>query len=496
MGVPRFLAFDLGASGGRGIVGKLKDGRLSTREMCRFPNGMITVRGHLHWNIFELFERIKEGLSRCAGTASEQPLSVGIDTWGVDFGLLARDGSILGLPYGYRDHRTDGAMESFFEKLPRERVYELTGIQFLPLNTLFQLEAMVREGSPLLEVATDLLFIPDLITYLLTGVKATEFTFATTSQLYNPRTGDWEDELLAALGLPRTLMQEIALPGTMIGEPTAEVRAETGIGRVPVIAVATHDTGSAVAAVPAEGEDWAYISSGTWSLMGVETRTPIITDESLRLNFTNEGGVEGTYRFLKNITGLWLLEECRRAWAAERALEYDELMALARAAKPFCAMVDPDHPEFLNPPDMPEAIRRVCEISSQREPKSHGEFVRCALESLALKYRHVLGQLRRVCPNPINRIHVIGGGARNQTLCQFTADATGLPVIAGPAEATAVGNIMTQALAHGFVGSLAEMREVIRRSFEPIRYEPQETEKWDKAYARFKEIVSTRSFKN
>ena len=297
----RYLAFDLGAGSGRGVLGELEDGKLSIRELSRFPNGMIDVLDHLHWNIFGLFERIKDGLRLCAQEPGDPPESIGIDTWGVDFGLLGSDGGILGLPYGYRDSRTDGAMDSFFEKISRDRVYELTGIQFLPFNSLFQLEAMVRDSSPLLDIATDLLFIPDLLHYLLTGIKKTEFSFATTSQLYNPITSNWEDELLAALGLPKSLMQEIVQPGTTLGKTTPEIARETGFAPTPLVAVATHDTGSAVAAIPAEGHEWAYISSGTWSLMGVEIKTPIITEQALDLNFTNEGGVEGTFRFLKNI---------------------------------------------------------------------------------------------------------------------------------------------------------------------------------------------------
>ncbi len=488
-----FLAFDFGASSGRGIVGNLRDGRLRVRELCRFPNGMIRVRGHLYWNVFALFESIKGGLRLSAREQDGPPRSIGIDTWGVDFGLLARDGSVLGLPFGYRDSRTEGAMESFFDKCPRERVYELTGIQFLPFNTLFQLEAMARDKSPQLEAAADLLFIPDLLNYLLTGIKKSEFTFATTSQLFNPIKNDWEDELFDALGLPKEIMQEIVAPGDMIGETTREIAAEVGMGPTPVAAVAAHDTASAVAAVPAEGDDWAYISSGTWSLMGVETTGPIITGDSLKLNFTNEGGVAGTFRFLKNIAGLWLLEECRKSWAAERTYDHEELMGSAESAAPFRAFVDPDREEFLNPSDMPEAIRKVCAGAAQRPPDSHGEFIRCILESLALKYRFVLDQLRQVYPYPINRIHIIGGGSQNRMLCRFTANATGLPVIAGPVEAAAIGNIMVQALCAGDVGSLTEMREVVRRSFEPATYEPEQTSGWEAAYDRFRETIDVRA---
>ncbi|RJP25790.1 MAG: rhamnulokinase [Candidatus Abyssobacteria bacterium SURF_5] len=489
----RFLAFDLGASSGRGVLGEIADDRLRTREICRFPNGMIQVCGHLHWNIFNLFEQVKNGLKLCAEEPETIPLSVGIDTWGVDFGFLANDGSILGLPYGYRDSRTDGAMESFFQKIPRERVYGLTGIQFLQLNSLFQLEAMVRDKSPLLSVARDLLFIPDLLTYLLTGVKKTEFSFATTSQLYNPIKEDWEEELLSALGLPGSLMQKIEQPGAVFGEIMPDVSKQTGLSPIPVIAVATHDTASAVAAVPAAGKDWAYISSGTWSLMGIEIDKPIITDQSLRLNFTNEGGMENTIRFLKNIAGLWLLEECRRVWAEKRRCEYDDLLVAATGAVPFAAFIDPDWSEFLNPPDMPAAIGRSLKSTKQSVPDSPGALVRCILESMALKYRLVLDQLRRLSPKPINSIHVIGGGAHNRLLCQFTANATGLPVMAGPVEAAAVGNIMAQALAAGCVTSLAGMREVISHSFILEKYEPEHVKEWETAYDTFREIISAPS---
>jgi len=481
----RYLAFDLGAGSGRGVLGELQDGRLSTKEVCRFPNGMIEVLGHLHWNIFGLFEHIKEGLRLCAHEEGTPPESIGIDTWGIDFGLLASDGSVLGLPYGYRDGRTDGAMDSFFIKISRDRVYELTGIQFLPFNSLFQLEAMVRDKSPLLDAAADLLFIPDLLHYLLTGVKKTEFSFATTSQLYNPIKGDWEDELLSALGIPNKIMQEIVQSGTTLGVITQEIARETGFGPTPLVAVATHDTGSAVAAVPAEGDDWAYISSGTWSLMGVEVKNPVITKQALDLNFTNEGGVDGTFRLLKNIAGLWLLQECRRIWAKDKAYSHEELTEAAESARPFEMIIDPDWNGFLNPPDMPEAIIQYCHETGQPAPDSPAGFVRCILESLALKYRFVLDQLRQMCPRPINRIHVIGGGSLNRVLCQFTANVTGLHVFAGPAEATAIGNVMVQALAAGRVGSLAEMREVIRRSFKPVEYEPDQTDQWQNAYERF-----------
>jgi rhamnulokinase len=411
-----------------------------------------------------------------------------VDTWGVDFGLLAEDGSVLGLPFAYRDAHTDGAMDAFFEIVPRERVYELTGIQFMQFNSLFQLFAMKRDRSSLLEAARSLLFMPDLFNYLLSGARKTDFTFATTSQLFNPRTRAWEEELFDALDVPSTLMQEIVEPGTRLGELDAGVCRETGIDPVPVIAAASHDTGSAVAAVPAEGDDWAYISSGTWSLMGIEVREPIIDEKVLALNFTNEGGVGRTIRFLKNICGLWLLEQCREAWTDEGAVGYNELLRDAERARRFCALIDPDDGAFLNPSDMPGAIAAFCGRTGQAAPRDRAEYVRAILESLALKYRLTLDQLRSVAPRPVNRIHVIGGGSRNEMLCRFTADATGLPVIAGPAEATAIGNIMVQALAAESVASPQEMRRVIGNSFEPVRYEPRDAAAWDAAYERFRDV--------
>lgn len=486
-----FLAFDLGAASGRAILGHLDSGHLQIKELYRFANEMLPVGGHLCWNIYRLFEEIKKGLTICAEEA--QIDSLAIDTWGVDFGFLARDGTILGLPLTYRDGHTQGAMDEFFQRIPRERVYQLTGIQFLPFNSLFQLHAMKREKFSLLEVAKDLLFMPDLFHYLLTGEKKTEFTFATTSQLYNPVKGDWEDELFRALGVSRSLMKKIVKPGSLIGGMDKKIAQQLGWKNVPVIAVASHDTGSAVAAVPAKGTDWAYISSGTWSLMGIESRKPIINDLALHLNFTNEGGVDGTFRFLKNITGLWLVQKCRETWATEQEIGYDGLMDMARDAEPFRFFIDPDWEGFLNPADMPEAIRHFCARTKQEPPRSSAEYVRGICESLALKYRMVLEEIKRIRSDPVNRIHVIGGGVKNRMLCQFTANATGLPVYAGPAEATSIGNIMIQSLARGCVHSLEQLREVIRSSFDVAFYEPLETEEWKEAYGRFHKIASMES---
>ncbi len=487
MAVSRYLALDLGAESGRAILGYLDRERLQVKEISRFPNRMLSIRGHLYWNVFRLFEEIKKGMEICFTEA--QIKSLALDTWGVDFGFLAEDGTIIGLPFAYRDPHTKGKMEEFFERIPKNKVYRLTGIQFLQFNSLFQLFAMKRDKSSLLEAAKDLLFIPDLFNYLLTGQKKTEFTFATTSQLYNPRKGGWEEELFEALEVPSSLMQEIVQPGTIIGELDDGTSRTHGEDPVPVIAVASHDTGSAVAAVPATGQDWTYISSGTWSLMGIETHEPIINDQAMELNFTNEGGVEGTFRFLRNITGLWLLQECRKSWAKEKAYSYETLMILAQEAPAFQFFVDPDWQGFLSPQDMPEAIHKYCKATKQKTPGSPGEFVRCILESLALKYRIVLDRLREIHSQPIRKVHIIGGGVKNALLCQFTANATGLPVYAGPIEATSIGNIMMQAFTLGDVPSVREMREVVRRSFELSVYEPEHVNEWDRIKEQYLEII-------
>lgn len=489
---PSFLAFDLGAESGRAMRGTLEGGRLRLEEVHRFPNGMLFVCGHWHWNAFRLFEEMKRALAVCAERRDGRMESLAVDTWGVDFAFLAADGSVLGLPYAYRDPQTDGAMEAFFERIPREEVYRLTGIQFMQLNTLFQIFALKRRGSPLLAAARDLLFMPDLFHYLFTGAKRTEFTFATTSQLFNPVKKAWEPALFEALQVPLSLMQEVVPAGTVLAPVADAILQETGLPPLPAVAVAAHDTGSAVAAVPAEGEDWAFLSSGTWSLLGVELPAPVITDAAREANFTNEGGVDGTTRFLKNITGLWLLQGCRRQWAAEdgKAPDYGALMDLAREAPPFQALVDPDWKGFLNPPDMVDAIRAYCTATGQAAPGTRGRLVRSVLESLALKYRCVLDRLRDLAPRPVNRLHVIGGGARNELLCRFTADAAGIPVLAGPVEATAVGNLLVQARALGHLDTLEAIREVVRNSFEIRRYEPGDGAAWEKAYDRYREVIS------
>ncbi len=484
------LAFDLGAESGRAVLGALDAGRLTVHEVRRFPNAPLTLAGHIHWNVYALFDEMKAAMRDAAAAIGARPASVGVDTWGVDFGLLARDGSLLGLPFCYRDHRNAGAMEEYFKLVPRETLYEATGIQFMPFNTLFQIYAMARDRSPLLDAATDLLFMPDLFHYLLTGRKAAEFTIASTSQMLDPRTRAWIPGLFQAMGLSKAILQPIITPGTVLGPLAPAVVSATGYRDVPAVATAGHDTAAAVAAVPAEGEDWAYISSGTWSLVGVETGSPIITARSLASNFTNEGGVGGSVRFLKNVAGLWLVQGCRRAWAADGPVSYEELARAAETAPPFAALVDPDDPAFLNPPDMPGAIADYCRRTGQTPPGTRAALVRSLFESLALKYRFVIEELGAILGRPVARIHIIGGGSRNALLCRFTADATGLPVVAGPAEATAAGNILVQALALGRLSSPAEIRTIVRDSFDLTTYTPGGKASWDAAYARFRDLIA------
>ena len=482
----RFLAFDLGAGSGRAILGSLREGRLRTREISRFPNAMLRLGGHHYWNIYSLYEKLRDALARAGEEGGGPPLGVAVDTWGVDFCLFARDGSLLGLPFAYRDLRTQGMPEEFFKKIPPRRVYEKTGIQTMAINTLFQLYSMVREKSPILEAARTLLMMPEALSYFLSGVMRSERTIASTSQIFNPTLGKWDPELVEILGLPSGLLGEVGEPGEVLGPLAGDLVKETGLDGVSVVAGAGHDTAAAVAAVPAEGKDWAYISCGTWSLIGVELDAPLLSDAAFRMNFTNEGGVGGKIRFLKNVSGLWLLQECRRAWGDP---PYEKLVEEARLAEPFQAFLDPDWEGFLNPPDMPGAIREFCERSGQETPSYRGGVVRIILESLALKYRLVLEGLEEVLGRKLAKLHLVGGGARNELLCRFTADATGLPVEAGPFEATSIGNLLVQAMALGAVKDLAEIREVVRASFPLVPFEPGEREGWEKALGRYREFL-------
>lgn len=495
----KFLAFDLGASSGRGLLGRFDGERLTLEEVHRFPNGPVPILDHLFWDVLRLWSEMKEALRQVARQEGPELDGIGVDTWGVDFALLGRGDVLLGNPYHYRDPRTNGMLEEAFRRVPREEIFEQTGIQFMQLNTLYQLLAMAVENSPLLEVAETLLHMPDLFNFWLSGVKVSEFSIATTSQFYNPRRlppdaegvpGGWARELLERMGLPTHILAPIVPSGTVLGPLRESVAEEVGLRKALVIAPACHDTGSAVAAVPAEGEHWAYISSGTWSLMGVELSEPLINERSLAWNFTNEGGVGGTIRFLKNIMGLWLIQESRRVWADQgQEHSFAELTQMAAEARPFRCFVEPDHVSFLPPGDMPARIREFCRRTGQPEPESKGEVVRCALESLALKYRWVLERLEELLGYRLEVIHIVGGGSQNTLLSQFTADATQRPVVTGPVEATAIGNILTQALAIGDLASRQELRSVVRCSFPLQTYEPGPAAGWDEAYGRFLNIM-------
>ena len=484
-----FLAFDIGATSGRSILGTLDNGRLQMKELTRFPNQILQIGNHFHWNIYSLFEHLKAGL--VAATKEDVKISsIGIDTWGVDFALIAKDNTILGAPYAYRDPHTDGMPAEYFKIVPREKVYNLTGIQIMNFNSLYQLFTLKQHNSSLLAATSEILFMPDALSFMLTGNKVVEYTIASTSQILNPRTKKFESQLLEAAGVSPSILGEIVMPGHVVGTLTDVLAEESEIGKVPVVAVAGHDTASAIAAIPAENERFAYLSSGTWSLMGIEVKDAIINDETYALNFTNEGGIEGTTRFLKNITGMWLLEQCLKEWKKEGiTYAYEKLVLMAESGTPFQSLIDPDHASFANPTCMITAITNFCVATGQIAPTSHTEFVRCIFESLSLKYKSILGMLIKLAPFDIEKLHVIGGGSKNPLLNQWTANAIGIPVIAGPSEATAIGNVMIQAKAAGCVDSLQEMRQIIRDSVQLDEYLPQNKSDWEAAYEKFKEIT-------
>jgi rhamnulokinase len=490
-----YLALDLGAESGRGMLGRFDGEKLALEEVHRFPNGPVWMLDSLHWDVPRLFAEMKVALGKAASGHPGLD-GVGVDTWGVDFGLVGRGDTLLGNPVHYRDPRTEGVMNAAFGLVPRERIYEITGLQFLTINTVYQLLALKMRGSPLLEVAETLLMIPDLFGWLLTGRRAGERTDASTTQLLDPVAGTWSDELCQGLGLPRSILPDLIEPGTELGPLRKSVLDELRIATpLTVIVPGTHDTASAVAAVPTKGTgtnppDWCYISSGTWSLLGVEIPRPVINEATLSGNFTNEGGVVGTTRLLKNIMGLWLVQECRRTWArAGKEYSYDELIARAKAARPFVTLVEPDDATFLAPGDMPARLAAFATRTGQPVPTDEGAFVRCALESLALKYRWTIRRIEQILGTKIKTVHVVGGGARNALLCQFTADACGIPVHAGPVEATAAGNVLLQAMARGRISSLADARAIVAASFPVDTYEPQDVAAWEDAAGRFDKLA-------
>ncbi len=490
-----FLAVDLGASSGRVVAGKFSGKQLALEEVSRFENGGVLANDRLYWDLLSLWSQVKEGLRAAGAKYGARIMSVGVDTWGVDFGLLNAQDELLGNPLHYRDRRTEGILDQAFEVVPREEIFAHTGLQFMQFNTLFQLFAMRRDGSPLLDAATSLLMMPDLFHWLLSGEKSNEYTDATTTQLFNPQENNWALPLLERFEIPRRLFGPVTPPGTRLGPLRASVAGEIAAPRMQVVLPGTHDTASAVMSVPARSApgkkpDWCYISSGTWSLMGIEVPAPVVTDRCRELNFTNEGGVGNTIRLLKNIAGLWLVQQCRAVWLREgREYDWNQLTRLAQDAPPLVSLIDPDDPRFVAPENMPAAIQAFCRETGQPVPATDGAIIRCALESLALRYRMVIGWLEQLNDSPLETIHIVGGGTQNRLLCQMAADACDRRVIAGPIEATAIGNVMMQAVSNGDVASIADAREVIRESFAVDEYVPAAPAPWHAAYERFTRLV-------
>lgn len=483
----RILAFDFGASSGRAMLGRFDGRKIELEEVHRFSNDPVMVGKTLYWDVLRQFFEIKQGLvkSKAFGPID----SIGIDTWGVDFGLIDRDGRLLDNPIHYRDTHTQGVMDQVFAKVPRREVYDRTGIQFMNFNTLFQLAALKAQRPDLLERADAMLLMPDLFVYLLTGHRQSEYTIASTGQMLNPYTGDWDTELFEKLGLPLNILQKIVLPGSPIAPLSAGICAELGVQPIPVTAVGAHDTASAVVAVPASQPDFVYISSGTWSLMGIESQTPVINDLAYEYQFTNEGGYGRTTRFLKNIMGLWLIQESRRQWQREGLdISFADMEKAALACQPFKCLIDVDAEILSTPGDMPGRIRELCRQSGQPVPETMGEVVRCIYESLALKYRVTKDKIETMTGRHYPDLHVVGGGTKDGLLSQFTANATGSRVIAGPIEATALGNIAVQLLGQGAIKDLAEARAVIANSTELKYYEPLDTEAWNLALAKYTEL--------
>ena len=484
-----FFAVDLGATSGRTIIGSIDVGQLHLEEVTRFPNHLIEQGGHFYWDIYALYFEMIRGLKEVAQRGLKIT-SIGIDTWGVDFVMIGDDGAILRNPRAYRDPITFEAMDDYLKHMiSRKEVYDITGIQFMNFNSIFQLYAMKQEGNSALKHAQKILFVPDALSWMLTGNEVCEYTIASTSQLLDPRTKQLDERLLASLGLTRSMFGKMVNPGTPIGVLTDEVQKMTGLGPVPVIAVAGHDTGSAVAAVPAKDEKFAYLSSGTWSLMGIETKDAIISDLSYERNFTNEGGIEGTTRFLKNICGMWIYERCRKEWPEEvRKLSHPELQGSAMQVEAFRSIINPDDAQFANPDSMINAIQQYCRKTNQPVPETPAEICRCIFDSLALRYKQVFQWMQEFAPFKLEVLHIIGGGSLNKYLNQFTANATGATVLAGPQECTAIGNIMMQAKAAHLVKDIWEMRQIIADSVDLVKYEPTDKAVWDQAFDKYLKI--------
>ena len=484
-----YLAIDLGAESGRVMAGIWNGKKLRLEEVNRFPNGAVALGETIRWDVLRLWAEIQNGLTLAGKKYGKKIVSVGADTWGVDFVLLTKNDEIVGMPYHYRDARTNGVMEQAFKKVSRAEIFAQTGLQFMQLNTLYQLLALKAQNPGLLAQADCLLLMPDFLHWCLCGARSVEFTNGSTTQCLHPLKRDWAKGMLKKFGLPTNIFPKIVPPGTKLGTLRRSLADRTGLAGVKVVAPPTHDTASAIAGVPTANTgkaNWAYISSGTWSLMGVEVQKAVLTPRALELNMTNEGGIDGTYRLLKNIMGLWLVQQCKRSFdAAGKKFDYSQLVALAEKAKPLRSIVNLNDARFLNPLDMPKAIQEFCRETKQPVPKTEGELVRCCYESLALKYRETLGALEELTGERIEVIHIVGGGSQSRLLNQFTADACQRPVLAGPVEATAMGNLLTQIRADGELDSLAEMRAVVRASSSVQRYEPSA---WNEAADRFAEL--------
>lgn len=485
-----FIAFDLGATSGRTILGKLEGEKLTLEEVTRFPNQMLQWNGHFYWNIYALYENLKKGFEEVS-RRGHSITSAGIDTWGVDIVCINADGELCGIPYAYRDPQVAGKKEMYFDNvLNAGDVYMRNGIQHMDFNTLFQLYVMNVRKCRHLTDADKILFIPDALSYMLTGKMVTEYTIASTSGLLNPNVRDWDEGLLQSVGVAKNKWAPLVKPGTLIGNITAELAEELQIKEIPIVAVAGHDTASAVAAIPALDSNFAYLSSGTWSLMGIETLHPVVNEKTAGYNITNEGGVDGTIRLLKNITGMWILEQCLKRWKKDGVeYTYPEIVQMASEAAAFGCFINPDDALFVNPADMPEAIRMYCKRTGQTPPENHAAYIRMIFESLAMKYRETLEVFKELAENPIEKLYVIGGGSKNALLNQFTSNAIGLPVIAGPAEASSIGNIMLQAKAVGIVHSLRDMRKVIAGNVELDSYVPADGDLWNRAYRKYLEVI-------
>ena len=479
-----FLAIDIGAGSGRAILGTIQNKKIELKEVNRFSNPMIEVNDLLYWDILYLYDQIIKSIIKVNNTGVDIA-SIGIDTWGVDYVCFGSDGKPLRMPSTYRNINTAGAPERFYSKIAKKELYRKTGIQIMDFNTLFQLDTQLHEKSSIYPLIDKILFTPDALSYMLTGNMVTEYTIASTSQLINPYKRDFDTEILESIGLSKDHFAPIVFSGKEIGKINNSVKKATGLQNISVVAVAGHDTASAVLAVPAENENFAYLSSGTWSLMGIESKEPVINEETYSLNITNEGGADGSIRLLKNICGMWLIEQCRKEWEKVRPVSFDEIIDAAAQTTPYTSLINPDAKCFANPDSMIDTIQEYCRDTNQAIPQTIGEISRCIYESLAFRYKQVLMNLQKLADFPIQKLHIIGGGSKNNMLNQFTANATGIPVIAGPSEATAVGNILMQAKASGIVDNKSEMRKIVRNSTSLEVFNPVDIKLWDENYQRY-----------